>query len=168
MMWFNKVRSYMMRLYMRRFYLMRFYWLEPGQIAGSSIPVSAAGIERWRREGVQAAVSLVADELDLSGLETLHLPVPDFTAPTQDQLDVAVRFINGQVVAKRPVVVHCLGGKGRTGTVLAAWLISQGQDVAGAAARVRAAAPGSIETAEQLACLDAFALRSDESGPHGG
>jgi atypical dual specificity phosphatase len=56
-----------------------------------------------------------------------------------------------------PVAVHCLAGQGRTGSVLAAWLIRGGQAAPAAVAAVRAACPGAIEAVAQESALREFA-----------
>jgi atypical dual specificity phosphatase len=134
-----------------------FYWLVKREIAGSPQPRAEADLEVWREAGIRGVISLVETRIEFDGFETLHLPVPDMTAPSIEQLDAARAFIDRARSAGTPVVVHCLGGKGRTGTVLAAWLVAQGTPVAAAIARVRALSPGSVETAEQESALFAFA-----------
>jgi protein-tyrosine phosphatase len=57
------------------------------------------------------------------------------------------------------VAVHCGAGLGRSGTLLAAYLVSQGAAPDAAIADVRAARPGSIETDEQEAAVHYFAHR---------
>ena len=52
-------------------------------------------------------------------------------------------------------------GQGRTGTVLAAYLIRGGLSADDALAEVRAICPGAISSAEQEAALHAFAARRD-------
>ena len=47
------------------------------------------------------------------------------------------------------VAVHCAAGKGRTGTVLAAYLVTQGMTAGEAIRKVRELRPGSVETYEQ-------------------
>ena len=137
-----------------------FYWLVESEIAGSPRPWSEADLEAWRRQGIRAVVSLVEDRLDFAGFDVLHLPVPDMTPPVIAQLDEARRFIDDRRAAGRPVVVHCFAGKGRTGTVLAAWLISRGASVESAMAHVRSRSPGSIETPEQELVLVEFASKA--------
>jgi len=47
------------------------------------------------------------------------------------------------------VGVHCHAGIGRTGTILAAYLISQGKTARDALRELRVMRPGSVETSEQ-------------------
>jgi len=78
-----------------------------------------------------------------------NVPVSDYTAPTIDQLRDILNIIDN--ASSRYIRVGCLGGLGRTGTVLAI-LYALANDVRGeyaiTAARERLN-PGFIETAEQ-------------------
>jgi atypical dual specificity phosphatase len=91
--------------------------------------------------------------------ETVHLPVQNSDPPTQDQLDRGVAVIGEALNRGVRVAVHCGAGLGRSGTLLAAYLVSQGASPDAAIADVRAARPGSIETDEQEAAVHDFAHR---------
>ena len=52
----------------------------------------------------------------------LRLPVRDLSIPSIDGMRTILGVINLSLEAGRPVYVHCLGGIGRTGTVVGCWL----------------------------------------------
>ena len=58
-------------------------------------------------------------------IDYFHLSIEDYGAPSLEELDHAVNYISRQLDNGRPVMVHCSGGKGRTGTILAAYLIKK-------------------------------------------
>lgn len=95
------------------------------------------------------------------GIEGLHLPVDDLTAPTPEQLDVALTYIDRQRAMGRKVAVHCLMGQGRTGTVLAAYLVRGGATTDAALYELRAVCPGAVGSPEQVRALRAFESRRD-------
>lgn len=64
----------------------------------------------------------------------------------------------GQAIAAgRVVAVHCGGGLGRTGTLLACYLARRGLNPADAIAQVRRVRPVSVETRVQVAAVEAYA-----------
>jgi atypical dual specificity phosphatase len=98
-------------------------------------------------------------------MREVHLPVPDFTAPSPSTLDAAIESFTAANDQDQAVAVHCLGGLGRTGTVVAALLVTQGLDADAAIDRVRAILPGSIETASQEQAVRDFAIRHAQIRP---
>jgi atypical dual specificity phosphatase len=138
--------------------LFNFSWLIEGELAGSARPLGGIGLAALHRRGVRALISLTekppsAASLRRAGLAGVHLPVADFTAPTLTQIAAAVSAIDDFRARGLPVAVHCAAGRGRTGTILAAYLVSQGATAEAAIAQVRAQRPGSIETPEQEAVI---------------
>ena len=112
-------------------------------------------------EGILAVVSLLnlpGDSLiyESVGFDFLCLPIPDGGAPTFEQAKSFVRFVGVCRVSRKPVAVHCEAGIGRTGTMLAAYLISEGATADSAIGRVRSAELAAIETTAQIRFLQSF------------
>jgi len=155
------------------------WWLIPGVLAGMPRPI----IHQERRMASNSAVADFSDELPVlytagiravvsllnlpndakvwesSGFGFLCLPIPDGGAPTLEQADAFVHFVASQRAAQRPVAVHCEAGLGRTGTMLAVYLISEGDSAAGAIAKVRTVENSAIETNRQIHFLEMYAKR---------
>lgn len=88
------------------------------------------------------------------GMRVLHLPIADTKVPTLGQAgDVAdlVQEIRGAMQLGKRVVVHCRGGLGRTGTIVALVVASYGHAPDRAIALVRDAQPAAIENERQEA-----------------
>jgi atypical dual specificity phosphatase len=144
--------------------LLNFSWLEDDSIAGCAYPNDDAALADLAALGISLVINLAERAhdpvaLDRHGLVELHLPVPDFTPPTPEQLESGVAAIERTHAAGRRVAVHCAAGLGRTGTLLAAYLVRGGMAPAEAIAQVRARRPGSIETPDQRAAVEAYARR---------
>jgi atypical dual specificity phosphatase len=144
-------------------------WLYPDRLLACAYPWGPDGLADLAEQGISVVVNLHerghdAERLARFGLTEVHLPVPDFTAPTADQLTRGVRAINRALVAGQRVAVHCAAGLGRTGTLLACYLVSTGLEPKAAIARIREVRPGSVETAEQIAAVEAFAKRVASGG----
>lgn len=136
-------------------------WLVDDQVAACAYP-SGPTLGELARLGIGVVVNLHERPhdpavLDRHRLSQVHLPVRDFTPPTPAQLAEGVAAIDQALAAAQRVVIHCAAGLGRTGTLLACWLVSRGTAPDDAIARVRAARPGSVETAAQVAAVRAFA-----------
>lgn len=149
------------------------WWAVPGVLAGMPMP----RIHPERREnfggslnayhdalpllaeaGIGAVVSLLnipSDErvYQRAGFAYHLLPIPDGAAPSVDQFLDFLNFMREQRAANRVVAVHCAAGLGRTGTMLAAYLIAKGTPVDEAVAQIRKARPGAIETPAQMRFL---------------
>ena len=80
-----------------------------------------------------------------------------------EQAPEFVRFVNEQRKIQRPVAVHCEAGLGRTGTMLAVYLIAQGQSAETAIRRIREVEKSAVETPRQILFLEQFAKQSRSS-----
>jgi atypical dual specificity phosphatase len=153
------------------------WWLIPGELAGMPMPFihperrmngggalddHADELTILNAAGIRAVVSLLnlpgdAPVYASAGFAFLCLPVPDGGAPTLEQAEQSVRFVGEQKAAGHPVAVHCEAGLGRTGTLLATWLIAQGATAEAAIKQVREVEPAAIETAQQVRFLFRYA-----------
>ncbi len=145
----------------QRFVAPNFSWMIEQRLAGASYPCSEDAIALLQKQGVQALLSLSeetvpADLLSKYQLQAKHLPVADFTAPTLEQVEQALIIIDGFLERGLPVAIHCGAGLGRTGTILACYLVSQGCSAKEAIHQVRDARLGSIETPEQEVVIEAY------------
>jgi atypical dual specificity phosphatase len=135
-----------------------FRWQIPNKLAGVSFPHSSQALAFLKEEGILAIVSLSEtppppDLLASLGLQAAHIPLADFAAPTISQVEQAIGCINRFLEHTLSVAVHCGAGLGRTGTILACYLVWQGASTQDALLHVRQREPGSVETAEQEAVI---------------
>jgi atypical dual specificity phosphatase len=146
-----------------------FSWIDKPLLAALALPESKEDLEWLRRHGIEVLISLTEDPLrrdwvNDTGILVVHEPIDDMQAPTQEQLDRCVRAIARAHEQRMGVAVHCGAGLGRTGVVIATYLVQQGQAARDAIARVRSLRPGSIETEEQAAAVAEFARRKRSGG----
>ena len=160
----------------------RLDWLVPGQLLLTSRPgypdepYDEGYGERYRRHltgvvatGVRvlwsflddqdlARYGLVGLEADLAahGVVLRRCPIHDFGEPTLEQADAFVSQLDRDL-AGGPVALSCSAGKGRTGTMAACYLVSQGQTARAAIIEVRRVRPGTIETQGQAELVAEFA-----------
>jgi atypical dual specificity phosphatase len=142
----------------REIILPNFSWLIENILAAMPYPESEVAFTLLHNMGIRAILNLTERphpyEIPAAiGILTRSIPVPDFTAPTLQQAQEAVAMISSCLENQQPVAVHCMAGLGRTGTMLACYLVATGTPASNAIMRIREWRPGSIETFEQEAVV---------------
>jgi hypothetical protein len=131
----------------------RSYWVQPGKfLAGfyPGSPINTHAKEKVRALldcGVRCIISLI-DEKDVDqdqkplmpyshhiralaadyNIDTsyIRIPIPDLDITNTPSMKIILNTIDNAILNDMPVYLHCLGGIGRTGTVVACWLIRHG------------------------------------------
>ncbi len=137
-----------------------FVWLEQGRLAGSGYPASKGQLEWLVGQGVNSVLTLTQDPLpkewaDGLPLEVGHIPLEDHKAPDMDSLDRGADYVASKLREGKTLLVHCLAGEGRTGCVIAAYLIKdKGLGAADALKKIREVKPAFVEWAQEKAVLE--------------
>ena len=126
------------------------------------LPDDLAAIAAWNPVAVvsmtEASEMTPCRELGVAlasaGIDWLHLPIRDFSGPDgpiRDAWPETARRLHAILDDGGSVLLHCRGGKGRSGMVALRLMVERGEPAAAALARLRTVRPGAVETAEQLA-----------------
>jgi|BEDMetMinimDraft_2_1075160.scaffolds.fasta_scaffold01082_5 protein-tyrosine phosphatase len=152
---------------------MYFSWIIKDKLAANSIPRNVEDLDFIKDQKISAVVCLVEDdELEIQdkennigikayenllkerGIELLHSPIKNYNAPTIEQVEFILNWINQKLREGKRVMVHCRGGQGRTGTIIASYLMHEyGYTAEEAINFVRSLRPGSIENYSQVRFL---------------
>lgn len=128
-------------------------------------------LQSLKEQGVQAVVCLVPlDELERYGVKhllqayrdcgfsVLHAPVVDQKVCSPRELAEMINWIEEHLSNGQSVMVHCVGGLGRSGFALAGFLVSRGVDWEKAIQIVRESrSPRAVETPLQEQAVQEFA-----------
>jgi protein-tyrosine-phosphatase len=142
-----------------------FSFLVPGVLAGMAYPRSVDALQELVGLGFRTVVALGDSPPEPVPVELRvhHEELPDFCRIPVDRLDAAVLAIRD---AQPKVAVCCGGGVGRTGVVLACYLVSLGRTAYEAIAEVRASRSGSIDDAAlELSVHDYFEFLGRQGQP---
>ena len=119
------------------------YTIDGGRLAGLPGPAYMEwDFARLRKMGYSVVVSLECDRLNTyevedAGFEHKKICVQDFMPPTFDQIDEFLEFVDAKLAEGKKVLVHCYAGRGRTGTMLAAYLVHRGMAADAAVREIR-------------------------------
>lgn len=107
-------------------------------------------LRKLKIEGLVAAC-------EARGIRVLRRPFPDQGVPSMEQAKSMVTEALEAAGRGENVVIHCMGGLGRTGLIAACALVACGLDPAKAMKAVRDARPKTIENGAQERFVQAFA-----------
>ncbi|MDR0480300.1 MAG: dual specificity protein phosphatase family protein [Gallionellaceae bacterium] len=135
-----------------------FTWIVPGRLAGTPLPGVTFEIDydlqALRAVGITCLITLTErdlpqDALERNGLKNMHLAIEDRKTPDIDELTALLERMDMLLDSGESLAVHCLAGIGRTGTILACWLIRKGMTAADALRYVRRVEPRFVQTEGQ-------------------
>lgn len=142
-----------------------FTWVVPGKLAGTPMPGVVHDIDydlkALKAVGVTCLITLTEDDLPQDalarhGLRNVHLPIRDRESPSVAQITMLLMRMDSLMRRGDVLAAHCLAGLGRTGTVLAAWLVREGLTAEESLRRVRRIEPKFVQTAEQEEFLQRY------------
>lgn len=133
-------------------------------------------LDRLRALGAGLLVLLVEDHelrrwgdpdlvahAEAAGVRVLRMPIRDGAAPRSvTMVDALLREVDA-ARAESDVVVACMGGVGRSGTIVACALVAAGESPDGAIAHLRAVRhPTAVETRQQVKFVAAYAAHREK------
>jgi atypical dual specificity phosphatase len=148
--------------------LFNFSWIEENVIAGSSFPTTTEHFIYLKKVGIKVIFNLT-EKLNyqewgipkefLDNFIFHHISIPDFTAPTIEQIIKFQKLVLKYQTQSFPILIHCIAGCGRTGTFLVAYLMSKtkNKSVEDILATLRKTRPCSVETDSQIKILKDYA-----------
>ena len=139
-------------------------WVIKDELAGSGMPMTYSQFLWILAHGIKTIITVREVPLPAhwftnnTNLQYLHLKVEDYGSPTLEQLDNTIDFMKKQIESGKPVMVHCAAGKGRTGTVLAAYLLKEEVNLGAEKAimKIRKLRPGSVQSEAQKKCIQSY------------
>lgn len=146
---------------------LNFTWVIHGKLGGSTGPRSRSDLISLKSRGIGALVRLVEPnesrvtihDIHEVGLEDYNEPVPDFHAPNREQINKIIAYIDSRLEIGVPVGVSCNAGIGRSGVILACYLVFKGLDAREALSLVREKRGRGPEVPEQIVAVEDYWLR---------
>lgn len=89
-------------------------------------------LDSIKEQGITGIVNLCGEFCDLheieenAGFEVFYIPIPDETAPTIEEMEKGLEWLDEAVYLGKKVLIHCKHGVGRTGTFITAYMLRRG------------------------------------------
>ena len=134
---------------------MHLFEYKTGTIWGSSHPVLREDVEEMKARGIKVVISLETNysfpDFTEFNIDHHEIAVSDFGVPSDATIIKFISILRKALSEGKPVLIHCLAGCGRTGTMLALVEIYLYDERNGKRAiqKVRDARPCAIETLPQ-------------------
>ncbi len=142
-----------------------FLWLLKGKLAGTPLPgvffEEDYDLKALQRVGITHLISTTLKPVSVEKLKPFNIqgksfPIKDMETPTLDNAVEVCELIDHIIKNDGVVAVHCRAGLGRTGTVLALYLIWKNADAISALEKARAIEPRWVQSEQQVKFLDTF------------
>jgi len=143
---------------------MYFSWINSQTLAGCRAPLRDPEIQFLRDKGIQILVRLqeskelkvTSEALKTLGIIDYHCPIVEGAALSPKETHPLIEFVQQSIDNGETVAVSCAGGIGRTGTILACYLVAQGTGAEQAILTLRKTRGPSLETEAQEAAVYAY------------
>jgi len=140
-----------------------FSWLLKGKLAGCARPKDDSELSWLWSHGIRAIVCLnkenplIREMIEDRGFQYEFIPVRDFSAPSIYDMEKYVKFVTNMINNGKPVVTCCGAGIGRTGTMLAVYLVNEGHTPKRALEEVKHKRRHNVEVEEQKLSVQKYA-----------
>ncbi|MFO8051125.1 MAG: dual specificity protein phosphatase family protein [Thermoplasmatota archaeon] len=127
-------------------------WIEEDRLLASVYPMDLEYLLHLKEMGgISLAINLTGtpwprDWITVSGIRHEHFPVVDMSVPSEEDV---LRILGSIDEEQGAIMVHCAAGMGRTGTIMALYLVEKGMEPSRAISFVRQKRYGSIQTTAQ-------------------
>ncbi len=135
-----------------------FYCFKENELYGSELPKTQEDLDYIKKQGIKIIISLeeaIKELAEHSTLKTdfehIELYITDYGVPFTEQIEKFLEIFSKAKEEKKPVLVHCYAGCGRTGVMLALAekLFYNTKDGEEAIRNLKKVRPCALETSEQ-------------------
>ncbi len=129
----------------------RFSWIDDA-VAGFAFPWTEEHFHFIRDQGIDVILSLSNSPADQDlakayHMQVIHLPIIDMGVPSDETIDKFLDVVSKLKKQEKKIGIHCKYGLGRTGTMLAIYLVEfHEMEPKQALAKIRSLRPGSVES----------------------
>lgn len=106
----------------------QFYWVRKNILAGSSRPRSVEDLQFIANQGIKRIISISGPEkikalAEGLPIEIIPMEFENYMTPTEKQQKKFFSLMEQSIKEKKPVLVHCQMGCGRTGLLLTSYVM---------------------------------------------